>query len=126
MPATSPPPPLAATARLRRRPPYARPGPRSCTDILGPHRADRVLADPAWPALVAAVTTAARADWTPATGTHRRRSLAPLSRPPTAGVTDDDLADALIWRIAALTDPNHSTVDAPSTPTDADPSHPTT
>jgi len=78
-------------------------------DKLGTARADRVLADPAWPALVAAVNGAHTGqhstEWTPEhlLSTAIESTLAVPT--PTGGITDGELAAALVWRIAALTDP---------------------
>ena len=88
-------------------------------DKLGPVRADRVLADRAWPALVAAVTTATRVGWTPEQVLTAAIS-GTLTEPADGGVTDNELATALVWRIAALTDPEPLAVDAPFDPYDAD------
>ena len=91
-------------------------------DKLGAVRAERVLADPAWPALVAAVTDGARANWTP-----EQLLTAAVSATLTAdsdhraGVADNELATALVWRIAALTDPEPlAATDAPFDPQDTD------
>jgi DNA primase catalytic core len=74
-------------------------------DKLGPVRGQRVLADPAWPALVAAVNAAPRNDWTPEA--LLAAAVAGTLTGPTdaAGITDGELAAVLVWRIAALTDP---------------------
>jgi DNA primase catalytic core len=85
-------------------------------DKLGQARADRVLADPAWPALVAAVNGAHTGqhstEWTPEQllATAIESTLAIPSS--TGGVTDGEFAAALVWRIAALTDPEPLDYDA--------------
>jgi DNA primase catalytic core len=71
--------------------------------LLPAGHAERVLADPAWPALVAAVTTGIRAGW----------SVADLLTAATSGLPErmaadragDAVVEALVFRIAALTDP---------------------
>ena len=80
--------------------------PEWCATLLGllPQGAERrVLADPAWQALVAAVTTATNAGWSPTD-----LLVAAVAGLPTA-MGDDQmghgLAEALVFRIAALTDP---------------------
>jgi AAA domain/DNA primase catalytic core, N-terminal domain/Toprim-like len=89
-------------------------------DKLGPVRADRVLADPAWPALVAAVTTATRADWTPEQALTAAITSTLTEPAGSASVTDDELATALVWRIAALTEPEPPAAETPFDPHDAD------
>jgi DNA primase catalytic core len=74
-------------------------------DKLGQARAERVLADPAWPALVAAINGRPRVEWPPEQllTTVIESALAVAAR--TGGIADGELAAALVWRIAALTDP---------------------
>ncbi len=71
---------------------------------LGKQRADRVMADPAWPPLVATVNSAIRAGWLP------RQLLGDIHADIDAGhgqlMPAADLAEALVWRVAALTDPD--------------------
>ncbi|SMO91173.1 DNA primase, catalytic core [Geodermatophilus aquaeductus] len=72
-------------------------------ELLPDDHGQRVLAGPAWPALVAAVSTGIRGGWSPAD----------LLAAATAGLptgTDGDptgtgVAEALVFRVAALTDP---------------------
>ncbi|NQE91156.1 MobF family relaxase [Nocardia terpenica] len=108
------------------------------TDLLGPATADRVLADPAWPRVVAAVDRATGTDWTPhdllTTAHELLLSAHPdTHRPP----RDDQLATALAWRIEALLahpttppppidTPDRSTTMNPDTPqtTPSDPDMP--
>jgi DNA primase catalytic core len=78
-------------------------------DLLPPEHRRRVLADPAWPALVTAVTTGTRAGWAPV-----ELLTAAVAGLPAAAVDDrtgSGLAEALVFRIAALTDP--APLDAP-------------
>jgi conjugative relaxase-like TrwC/TraI family protein len=71
-------------------------------ELLGAARAHRVTTDPAWPALVAAVDAAPRDEWTP----HRLvRVAVELALTGGGEVADSDLAPALVWRVAMLTDP---------------------
>lgn len=72
------------------------------TDLVGARRAEHLRQTPAWPALVAAVDEACRHHaWTP--HTILTTSLAGI---PTDGtLTGTDVADALVLRIAAITDP---------------------
>jgi DNA primase catalytic core len=80
------------------------PRPDWCATLLGrlpDERAGRVLADPAWPALVAAVTNGIRTGWSPAD--LLTAALAGL--PPAVTGDAPGLAEALVFRIAALTDP---------------------
>jgi DNA primase catalytic core len=82
-------------------------------ELLGAARAHRVTADPAWPALVAAVDTAPRDQWTP---DRLVRIAAELALAGGSEVADADLAPALVWRIAMLTDP--APLDYETTPPD--------
>ncbi|WP_281258394.1 AAA family ATPase [Nocardioides gansuensis] len=74
------------------------------TDLLGPARADYLLHSHAWPALVAAVDEAClHHGWTPA-----EILTAGLAGIPQDGtLTGVEVADALVLRIALLTDPPH-------------------
>jgi conjugative relaxase-like TrwC/TraI family protein len=73
------------------------------TTILGQNLAQRVLADPAWPALVTAVDTATHHGWTApdvlATATELLRSATDTDTPR---VRADELTTALVWRVEAL------------------------
>ncbi|UOY04031.1 MobF family relaxase [Blastococcus sp. PRF04-17] len=78
-------------------------------DLLPDEHGRRVLADPAWPALVTAVTTGIRAGWAPV-----ELLTTAVAGLPAAAVDDrtgSGLAEALVFRIAALTDP--APLDAP-------------
>ena len=78
-------------------------------DVLGETVASRVLADPAWPSLVAAVTTASSAAqhdrWQPAQLLAASYDLLRSGQPDNAPLRPDEIATALVWRIAMLTDP---------------------
>jgi DNA primase catalytic core len=72
--------------------------------LLGQRAAARVLADPAWPSLVAAVTHATSAAWTPEEVLDTAHQLLAAGQPDDAPLRDSELATALIWRIAVLTE----------------------
>jgi DNA primase catalytic core len=111
------------------RPPWT----PTLTALLGAARAERILADPAWPALVAAVTGAPREHWAPEqllttaidlTLAERDAIKADppdnVSRQPE--LTDADLASALVWHVAMLTDPTPLDYDhVPADPYDSEP-----
>jgi DNA primase catalytic core len=95
--------------------------------IVGDSAAARIMADPAWPSLVAAVTTAAAADPTPGgpvSGWKPHQILALAYDLLQGGHPDDEplrpneLATALVWRIAVLTDPHAA---SPSLAADSEP-----
>ena len=76
------------------------------TGAVGPHLAERLTADPRWPAVVAAITRAAGHGIN-----HQDLLVHPLGLDG-APVPEDALADALIYRAATLsrpepTDPDH-------------------
>ncbi|WP_448642935.1 MobF family relaxase [Geodermatophilus sp. URMC 63] len=71
--------------------------------LLPAEHTPRVLGAPAWPALVAAVTTGLRAGWTPAD--LLAAAVAGLPATVTADPAGDGIAEALVFRVAALTDP---------------------
>jgi DNA primase catalytic core len=66
---------------------------------LGELRAARVMADPAWPTLVAAVNGAIGSGWT------AQQLLADIDAGRGQPLPAADLAEALVWRVAMLTDP---------------------
>ena len=75
-------------------------------ELLGEAAARRVQADPAWPALVAAVTTATADGWQPNQLLEAAHSLSkPSAGPDETTLRPDELATALVWRIGTLTDP---------------------
>jgi len=82
------------------------------TGVLGDSLAQRVLADPAWPALVTAVDTATHAGWTApdvlATAAELLRSATDTDVPR---VRADELTTALVWRVEALLDTASTTAD---------------
>ena len=83
-------------------------------DVLGSQAAERVQADPAWPALVAAVTAAAAQGWQPRPLLIAAHALhTPTGEPAEGPVRTDELATALVWRIGTLTDPPPDTEDPP-------------
>ncbi|MDQ1538431.1 MAG: hypothetical protein QOE58_2824 [Actinomycetota bacterium] len=77
------------------RPPWA----QELVASLGELRAGRVMADPAWPALVAAVNRAVGCGWAP------QQLLTDIDAGHGQRLPAADLGEALVWRVAALTDP---------------------
>ena len=73
-------------------------------DIVGQLPADRITADPAWPALVAAVTHAGRDGWEPEQLLTTAHDLLRGGQPDDEPLRPDELATALVWRIGMLTD----------------------
>ncbi|MGY1631885.1 MobF family relaxase [Geodermatophilus sp. SYSU D01186] len=92
-PATVPAPPGAAVLR-----------PDWCTTLLEllPD-GQRVMTSPAWPALVAAVTTGGRGGWSPAD--LLTAAVAGLPIAASGNRRASELTEALVFRVAALTDP---------------------
>ena len=89
--------------------------------VVGPAAAERVVADPAWPALVAAVTSARRAGWQPDQALSTAHELLRAGHPDDDQLRPEDLATALVWRIGVLTDPASAAhAHAPTSPTDLD------
>ena len=88
--------------------------------VLGHEAAGRVQADPAWPGLVAAVTTATACGWTPeqALSTAAELLLAGQDDDTTA-LRPDELATALTWRIGLLIE-HQPTADHQVSPRDED------
>ncbi|MCV2491675.1 relaxase domain-containing protein [Geodermatophilus sp. YIM 151500] len=96
--------PHVAPATVPAAPGAAGPRPDWCATLLGQlpdEQARRVLTAPAWPALVAAVTTGIRTGWSPAD----LLTAAFAWLPPAVTGDATGLAEALAFRIAALTDP---------------------
>ncbi|WP_245160738.1 MobF family relaxase [Blastococcus sp. CT_GayMR16] len=88
-------------------------------DIVGPAAAERVVADPAWPALVAAVTAARRAGWQPDQVLSTAHDLLRAGHPDDDQLRPDELATALVWRVGVLTDPaSAARAHAPTPPAD--------
>jgi len=94
------------------------------TVLFGDDLGARIVADPAWPALVAAVTQAVQAGWTPEQVLTTTHELLNDTHPDThhgaTSATGDsadgpedapttpraaELTTALVWRVAMLTDP---------------------
>jgi hypothetical protein len=83
------------------------------TTVLGDDLAQRVLADPAWPALVTAVDTATHHGWTAEDVLRTAAELLHAATDQDAPrVRAGELATALGWRVDALTTPDHD--DAPA------------
>jgi DNA primase catalytic core len=94
--------PAALTATARSGAATLRPSwTPTLTITLGTDRAERVMDDPAWPALVAAVNTAIRVGWAPGDVLQTAAELAHLDQ--TTG--NADLTPTLVWRVAMLADP---------------------
>ncbi|RBY98105.1 TrwC relaxase [Blastococcus sp. TF02-8] len=104
--------PHLAPATVAAAPGTAAPRPDWCATLsaLLPHEeAQGVLADPAWPALVAGVANGIRAGWSPAD----LLSAAVAGLPPAVTGDRTGLVEALVFRVAALTDPAPAHVDDP-------------
>ncbi|MHA3700720.1 MobF family relaxase [Jatrophihabitans sp. YIM 134969] len=82
--------------------------------VLGAPDAERVWTDPAWPALVAAVTHAQRGGWEPELLLTTAHDLLRTGVPYEESVRADELATALVWRIGMLTDPPSHVIDPPT------------
>ncbi|MET8779071.1 MobF family relaxase [Nocardia sp. NPDC004654] len=89
--------------------------------VLGPATAERVVADPTWPRIVAAIDRATGTKWTPhellATAYELLLSAQPHHAP---SLRPDQLSSALAWRIDTLLRHNPT----PTAPSPADPSTP--
>ncbi|PPJ36492.1 hypothetical protein C5E45_20835, partial [Nocardia nova] len=86
-------------------------------DVFGPELADRIMNDPAWPQVVAAVEAAEIATptaWTPVDILTTAGELLAADR-PTGGVRPDQLTTALAWCIDAIV---HHVPTAPPHPTE--------
>jgi DNA primase catalytic core len=73
--------------------------------VVGGGSADRVLADPGWPALVAAVSSAQPRGWEPEPLLLTAYELLCAGQPDDEPLRPDELTNALLWRIGVLTDP---------------------
>ena len=86
-------------------------GSDALVEALGPDLGERVIADPAWPSLVAAVTSAATTTgWTPAQVVTTAAEMIPAGDRPNPhnpaehyGVALADLTHVLAWRVDDLT-----------------------
>ncbi|MCF6746552.1 toprim domain-containing protein [Blastococcus sp. KM273128] len=104
--------PHFAPATVAGAPGTAAPRPDWCATLsaLLPHEEARaVLADPAWPALVAGVANGIGAGWSPAD----LLSAAVAGLRPAVTGDRTGLVEALVFRVAALTDPAPAHVDDP-------------
>ncbi|WP_116451572.1 MobF family relaxase [Blastococcus litoris] len=104
--------PHFAPATVAAGPGAAVPRPDWCASLpalLSEEEGQRVLADPAWPALVAAVATGTRAGCSAAD----LLTAAVAGLPPAVTGNGTGLVEALIFRIAALTDPAPARVQYP-------------
>ncbi len=86
--------------------------------ILG-DATDRVVADHSWPALVAAVTTAGAAGWTPGDALRTAHDLLTGGAGDDTPLPADQLTQALAWRVRLLCDPSDPS--APPPPDDPPP-----
>ncbi|NIH69219.1 conjugative relaxase-like TrwC/TraI family protein [Modestobacter marinus] len=73
--------------------------------VLGSAAADRVVADPHWPALVAAVRRGGDGGWQAAHLLSTAYDLLRAGQPDDEALLPHELATALLWRIGLLTDP---------------------
>ncbi|MCZ2849808.1 MobF family relaxase [Modestobacter sp. VKM Ac-2978] len=83
--------------------------------VLGSAAAERVVADPHWPALVAAVGRGGDDGWQPAQLLSTAYDLLRAGHPDDEALLPHELATALLWRIGLLTDPIPGAGTAPLT-----------
>jgi hypothetical protein len=89
--------------------------------VVGGASADRMLADPSWPALVAAVDTAESGGWLPEQLLTTAYELLCAGQPDDEPLRPDELTTALVWRIGLLADPTSAgTTDTSPPPVDLD------
>ncbi|GAA5091460.1 MobF family relaxase [Nocardia iowensis] len=87
--------------------------------VLGDSIAERIVADPAWPRLVAAIDRTTGSDWTPYDLLTTAHELILGAQPDGAtSLRPDQLVSALAWRIDALL---RKPTQPQSTPTEPDP-----
>ncbi|WP_280479063.1 MobF family relaxase [Nocardia asiatica] len=92
--------------------------------VLGDQAAERVLTDPAWPRVVAAIDRATSTDWTPHQLLATAHELLLAAQPDHAsGLREDQLASALAWRIDALL--HHTPTPTNDTTSNHEPRHTT-
>jgi DNA primase catalytic core len=91
-----------ATSTARLRPAWT----TDLIQLLGAETAERVMADSAWPALVAAVHARPR-EWTAA------QLLASVIGPSSPDLRVEDLCSALVWRVATMTDAPDGSLEEP-------------
>ncbi|WP_233463722.1 hypothetical protein [Nocardia gipuzkoensis] len=92
--------------------------------VLGDDTAERVITDPAWPRVVAAIDRATATGWTPDQILSTAHELLLTAQPDNAiALRPDQLANALAWRIDALL--HHTPAPANDTTSSHEP-HPTT
>jgi len=73
--------------------------------VLGSAAADRVVTDPQWPALVAAVGRGRDDGWQPAQLLSTAYDLLRAGQPDDESLLPHELTTALLWRIGLLTEP---------------------
>jgi DNA primase catalytic core len=93
---------------------------------VGDAAADRIMADPAWPTLVAAVNHAEHADWQPDAILSVAYELLHGGHPDDEPLKPGELTTALAWRIGLLTDHatssgNHGRADTTAPPSQTGP-----
>ncbi|MFI9410118.1 MobF family relaxase [Nocardia gamkensis] len=92
--------------------------------VIGDQAGERVVTDPAWPRVVAAIDRATGTDWTPHQLLVTAHELLLAAQPDHAsGLRDDQLASALAWRIDALL--HHAPTPTTDTASDHEPRHTT-
>ncbi|WP_166503791.1 MobF family relaxase [Modestobacter italicus] len=87
------------------------------SEVLGSAAADRVVADPHWPALVAAVGEGGANGWQPAQLLSTVYDLLRAGQPDDEPLLPHELATALLWRIGLLTEPIPAAGAGPAAPT---------
>jgi len=94
-------------------------------DLVGADAGRRMLADPAWPALVAAVTNATTVGWPPEqvlTTAYELLVAGHDEHNAQAALRPEELTTALLWRVAMLSDPepaDHDLTPPPPDPAEA-------
>ncbi|WP_109529280.1 MobF family relaxase [Nocardia aurea] len=85
--------------------------------VLGDDVTDRLVNDPAWPRLVAAIDRATGTTWTPLQLLTTANELLTADTPDdSTGLRPDQIAAALAWRIDALLHHSRTTENEPTTP----------
>lgn len=96
--------PAAATGASTAPPAWS----HTLTDLLGASIAARVMADPSWPSLVAAIDQAERAHWSAGDALQTSYELLQSAIDPRDPLRPHEYGPALTWRISALTAPSTS------------------
>jgi DNA primase catalytic core len=77
---------------------------RGLIDVFGAAAADRITADPAWPALVATVGRGRNSGWQPLDLLATAQDLLRAAQPEDEPLRSDELATAITWRVSQLLD----------------------